>query len=273
MKRKLLIPLLTFCVTAAMILSAGYVFAAGKQEDLVDPAKGQVIKLKDDTNSIRHIKFSAKPNPDYYLLFKIKPIKNGALIFSLSGTGYTRLLNSKRKPISSREEIVNPGEPDYKTWITYGVKRNKTYYIKSWFTDPLHIGNAYVSAGACYTIPLNFPYGKSAKKAARIKKGKEKAGFIEAGGKAKYYKFNSNQKVVKLTFTAFTNSALRATATFRAKGKKLTQKMTIRRGGNSSWVTFYYIKGKKKFKVKGNCIIKVSPAKKGASGGYSLKWK
>ena len=51
MKRKLLIPLLTFCVTAAMILSAGYVFAAGKQEDLVDPAKGQVIKLKDDTNS------------------------------------------------------------------------------------------------------------------------------------------------------------------------------------------------------------------------------
>ena len=41
--------------------------------------------------------------------------------------------------MKSKEEIVNPGEPDYKTWITYGVKRNKTYYIKSWFTDPLHI--------------------------------------------------------------------------------------------------------------------------------------
>ena len=33
-----------------------------------------------DTNSIRHIKFSAKPNPDYYLLFKIKPIKNSVLL-------------------------------------------------------------------------------------------------------------------------------------------------------------------------------------------------
>ena len=32
---------------------------------------------------------------------------------------------------------MNLGESDYKIWITYGVKRNKTYYIKSWFTDPV----------------------------------------------------------------------------------------------------------------------------------------
>ena len=36
-------------------------------------------------------------------------------------------------------------------------------------------------------------------------------------------------------------------------------KMTIRRGRNSSWVTFYYIKGKKKFKVNGINITVMPP--------------
>lgn len=187
--------------------------------------------------------------------FKYKATQSGYLKV-LESEGYDKitLCDSSQKALS--------GTTYAKYAPTYGVKKDKTYYIK--------VSAGYNSDGG---YQMKISNGKISEKsgtkksrAVTLKKKTTKKGYILAGSsQADWYKFNlTGKKTVKITVKGATNDNLKV-AVYKG-GKKIGTK------------TFYY--NTKTLTLtsigkwsKGTYYIKVYRGNSQSSGWYSLYWK
>ena len=219
---------------------------------------------------------------DKYYFIKIQPKKTGIITFKDDFShGYSIVLcNAKKKIISVGNNYGSPGDflswdSGYKwqTFINYGVKKGKTYYIKlrggSKERADLQTGTPYIGTVKWTNAAVKpAKSGKSKKKAATLKKGKKVKGLIVAGDKtSKWYKIKSNYKQTKITCSAKScNGAIVAEVRYKSGGK--WQKLNFKgvRGSKARSMVMYSTKKKNTY------YVRVHPDKKD-TGLYYLSWK
>lgn len=194
----------------------------------------------------RYFKFKAKYNG--YVTVQTKKL-----------SGYVTLTNSKKKALSNAVYASS-----YSTKkITFGVKKDKTYYLKA--------KNRYTNYDGYYQIRytnsrISEKSGKKKSRAVLLKKKRTKKGTIVAGEKrTDWYKFRvTKRKTVRITMKGATNDEL---------------KVAVYKGGrNIGRGTLYESRGGVKLKSlgklsKGTYYIKVYRGNKKSSGWYSLSWR
>ena len=195
--------------------------------------------------------------------FKFKAVRNGYLRVQSSEIGdKVTLCNSKKRALS------NAANTTYKP--TFGVKKNKIYYVK------VAAGDNY-DGGYTLKVTNSTIKEKSGKKKSRavlLKKKRTKKGTIVAGEKrTDWYKFRvTKKKRVKVTIKGATNNKIKV-AIYR--GNKRVRIL----GGNPTITVNRNNYGSNKMTVtgyswpKGTYYIKVYRGNKKSSGWYSLSWR
>jgi hypothetical protein len=132
-------------------------------------------------------------------------------------------------------------------------------------------GQPYVGSVMCkLTSVKTAKYGKSKKKAKKIKRGKKIRGVIQAGStKSQWYKINMKKKKMKVTLEGKYNCGqLIAEVKYKSYGHWWTQRTWAMRSTDCIKQSTTI----KQYKKIGKCYIRVYPDKK-SSGAYTLQVK
>ena len=223
--------------------------------------------------------FGEIPDYDVTAYYRVKPTKKGYITFTADYSGTVVLCNSQKKVISkgsSSGDSLNP-DSSYSCFkkVSYGVAKGKTYYIRvkgyphydsidanHW--AKVKLTNSRIAPSKC---------GSSKTKAKAIKRKKTVKGLIIGGDKkAKWYKFTTKQKNIKVYFRApKTNDSIKATVYYKQygnRGKTLSLSSTQYRSSDENGTFTFTNYGKHKCTF----FIKVKRENK-ASGYYTIKWK
>lgn len=231
--------------------------AAKKQSNIVDAGSTSTV-YNGSRVVIRH-----KNYDQVKTYFKIKPKTSGALNISTYAGSYVSVKGANAGYVYS-----GASNPQYR-YITFGVKKGKTYTVtvksSGVYENGVHRNVVYFQ-----TKSFDGKFGKSAKKAAKLSKNKERKGFIEPNGKPKYYKLSKKGKKIKITFKASANERLQITITGKAKGiKKYTRYDQTARGGyNMKVITLKMYGSARNF----SGTVQVKRVGK-SSGVYSVKYQ
>lgn len=189
--------------------------------------------------------------------------------------GGISLCSSNKKVISEADERYYTEYNDslYYT-MTYGVKKNTTYYLRV-----KAMGGTKITA-TFKTVKKNAATKRS--KAKTISKNKSVKGVIIANDKkADWYKIKlTKSQQLKLSYSAKTDGSSKYSGikvTFcKSNGKNFLSNSYdwVSRSNPSSWMKFYrqYSNGKKTGLATGTYYVKVEPYTKTSSGYYTLKW-
>ena len=238
------------------VVNAGYLSTKGSTELRETESTGEVDNY--------FIKFKVKK--DGYVTFTAKtpPDKD----YSGAYHGFWRLCDS------SRQSLTHSDMFRMEEYVTFAVKKNKTYYFKVDFNDAVIINHKYKA--------VTDKSGNKKSKAYNLKKNKTMPGLLMAGeNKADWYKIKLPKKqTLKLTFTTKSNNGL-CVEVFSSKNLNRyldglmyhqtqsmdeTVSLASRKGNNNRDP---YIK-----LPKGTYYVKVFGMKGWQqSGYYSLKWK
>ncbi len=194
--------------------------------------------------------------------------------------GGITLCNKSKKIISETDEGYFTEYTDASHYtMTYGVKKNTTYYLRV-----KAMGGTKVTA-TFKSVKKNAATKKS--KAKTIKKGKNVKGVIIAGDKkADWYKIKlTKSQQVKLSYSVKGNgysSSNGVKVTFcKSNGKNfvsnsydvLSRSYPNGKRGGMTFYREYVFSGKKTGLATGTYYVKVEPYTNTSSGYYTLKWK
>ena len=202
--------------------------------------------------------------------------QDGYVVFTVNGTENTRgtvdghcfLCNAKKNRITSDDDT----SLDTDSSFTYGVKKNKVYYlqVKMYAKEEYQVSYKFTK--------VNEKTGNHKKsKAATIKKSKTVKGLLMAGEKkADWYKIKLTQKqVLRLTVTTKSYRGIRVEV-FDKYGEKVYGLDFYHPGSFNGTKTIHSAKWNgKAMKIKpGTYYVKVYTNKDSkACGYYSLKWR
>lgn len=134
--------------------------------------------------------------------FKIKPKTSGTLTISTFAGSQASINGANAGYVRSGNST-----PQFR-YITFGVKKGKTYTVTvNSYVD--YINGVLANQVAFLTKSFDGKFGKSAKKAAKLTRKKERKGYIEQNGKPKYYKLSKKSKKIKITFSEMQMNAYR----------------------------------------------------------------
>lgn len=207
-------------------------------------------------------------------ILKVKPKKTGALIISAAGaygSGSTTLLNGKKKALSGISYVDVNSSDESSRFVTYGVKANKTYYLKIYFYTPISENGYYYGIVSARSAKYAAKAGSSKKKAAGLKKKKAVKGVLLAdSSKSKWYKFTTRSKNTNVHLETANSYGVRFTVYQKVRGKTVTIYTSFYREGAKAY------KGWGSRKANQTYWIKITPlkdpSKKTSSGIYMIKW-
>jgi hypothetical protein len=265
-------------LTALMVAAAEVVSAADRS-----PA-GAVIMPADKTLSIKmgqsvKINFGYEYDYNGYYFFKIKPTKKGYITFNndYSHGNCIALLNAKKKVISRDGQFdcfLSAGSSyPYQRNVSFGVNKGVTYYVrvKGASLEREAYGQPYIGTVKCTNTGISgIKFGKSKKKASKLKRKKVRNGVLVAGvNGAQWYKLKSVKKKTWITFSAKQNCGTVYARVYYKSGKKWYSNRMFAMRSDNAWKRKAYITSNRK---KNTYYIKVY--KKGnSSGKYTLQWK
>lgn len=261
MKRKLLTLLLAMTVVMAMSF-AGIESVFADSETIVNLTENQEngINLGTSYPSATTVYYQITPTHTGYMVFRANsPATN------------VTLLNSNKQAISSADFLSYGSQYDYQTYITYGVTKGKTYYVKVPYKSYTKAddGNYYVTA-KFVSASVTSKYGKSKSTASKLKRSSKRYGYITAGSKAgKWYKFTSSQKKIKVYLVGSGNDTMYAKVYYKAYGHTYSIRTFSARGSGQQY--YAYVSASKS--SKRTYYVKVYPKSSKSSGVYYLKWK
>lgn len=238
------------------VVDAGYLSSKGSTE----------LRETENTGEVDNYFIKFKVKKDGYVTFTAKtpPDKD----YSGAFHGFWRLCDS------SKQSLTHSDMFRMEEYVTFAVKKNKTYFLKVEFNDAVIINHDYKA--------VTDKSGNKKSKAYNLKKNKTVPGLLMAGeNKADWYKIKLPKKqTLKLTFTTKSNNGL-CVEVFSSKNlnrylnglsKHQTQSMdetVYLASRNGNYDTDPYIK-----LPKGTYYVKVYGMKGWQqSGYYSLKWK
>jgi len=214
---------------------------------------------------------------NYY--FKIKPKKTGFITFRNDYThGYSiALLNAKKKIVSrdcSSDCFLSAGSQYiYQRSVAFGVKKGRTYYVrvKGASTERESYDSPYVGT-VRYTMTgvSGRRFGKSRKRAVRLKRYKTKKGLIIAGVKgSQWYKIKSVRKKTRIWFKGkFNSGTLKARVFYKSYGRWYSDDLSVMRSSD------YWKNGCKITSNRKHNTYYIKVYRKGKSTGkYTLRWK
>lgn len=177
-------------------------------------------------------------------------------------SGEITLTNSRKRAVSNAVDSYSGGSQ-----ITFGVQKNRTYYIKALNNYTMYDGYykiKYINKG------IREKSGKNKSRAVLIKKKRTKKGTIVAGEKRiDWYKFKvTKKKRVRITIKGNTNNKLKYVI---YKGRQ-----RVLGGSGTLWYNSNGVADVKKLYgklSKGTYYIKVYRGTKNSSGWYSLNWR
>lgn len=266
--KKLFNRIASFALAVVMMFS---VFAAVTPEE----AKAADYTLKGsgkDSITITDAQ-SSYFNGGEYTWLKIKPKADGYVTFTVSNAsaldnytdGTWGLFDASKKQISRIDGFDTSKTESYYKSNTYGVKKNKVYYLRVFN----YVG-AKISSNV---VKVKESSGTKKTKAKTIKKGKTVKGTIGANSKeADWYKFKVTKKqYLKISYSAKTNYGIKMTV---YEGKKSLGSVSPNYTSSktkSTYVVNAYTN--KKIKVNpGTFYVKVERYDNNSSGYYTLKW-
>jgi len=269
MKRKKLV-VIVLALTVAMTMC----FAGAESAFADDTTSTQSLALTDSTEGSIDLGTTYPAATTVY--YQITPAKTGYIVFSANASATDiNLCNSNYTAISGSygygDFLSYGSQYKYQTYVTYGVKAGKTYYVKVPYSSFTQEQDGHYYAKAYYTnSSVTGKFGTTKKKASTLKRSAKRYGFIEAGTTAgKWYKFTSSQKKVKVYLVGEGNDTLYAKVYYKAFGK--TNSITTYTSRGSGNVYYAYVSATKK--AKRTYYVKVYPKSSLSSGVYYLKWK
>ena len=203
--------------------------------------------------------------------FRIKPSHSGYITVSQYSSGNIQLCNSRKGGLSDSVYVSAQSATSYMKYVTFGVKAKTTYYLKV-SSGGTYINGIYANSVQYKSTSFDGKYGKSKKKAARLKKNKKRKGYILSNGGSKYYKFSKKSRKVKIYIDGTTDETLKVVVTAKAKGffkYKRTIYMNRSANGYNGNVLTLSTKGKKR-----TISVNVKVSRLGnSSGAYQLRYK
>lgn len=202
---------------------------------------------------------------------KIKPSSSGSIVFLSAASNTVQLCNAKKRPLSPARIVGDQYTMRTLKDVYFGVKGKTTYYLKL-NGSGLRSGqlNQYFDSLGYYNSKSTGKYGKTARRAAKIKRNTYRRGFLLSNSKPKYYTFRKRVARVNLYLPAATDDTLLATVTATAPGMyKFKRTYFLTRHNNGQRVTIYTLsKRKRNMKV----TVKISRSGK-SSGAFAVKYK
>lgn len=202
---------------------------------------------------------------------KIRPVASGFIKTSSDNMATMQLCNSKKKALSPARKVSTSYTSAALRDVNFGVKAKTTYYLK--LRSP-GVYDSDLGEYANYAMVINYKctgkYGKTARKAAKLTRGKPREGFLQSTSKAKYYKITKRGKTLDILFASCTDGKFKVTLTVTAPNTKTYKKtFTLTRYNAKRSIPLYLTSGKTR---NMKCIIKVSRVGS-SSGGFGMKYK
>lgn len=178
-------------------------------------------------------------------------------------SAYITLCNSNKKTVTNKTWIDSSSK--YNTYLVYGVKKNKTYYLKVTHASGRTVIKYKQTA-------VSEKSGSSKKKAVTLKSGKTVKGTIGVGDtKSDWYKITvTKSKKIKFYVTGNANGTLKMQI-YKSNGRKFGSALTVINGINQK-VTLKSTDGNGKMPA-GTYYFRIFRANTKSTGNYSLKWK
>lgn len=166
------------------VVNAGYLSGKGSTE----------LRENESTGDVDYYFLKFKVKKDGYVTFTAKtpPDKD----YSGAYHGFWRLCDSSKLSLTHSDMFR------MEEYVTFAVKRNKTYYFKVDFNDAVVINHKYKA--------ITDKSGSKKSKAYNLKKNKTASGLLMAGeNKTDWYKIKLPKKqTLKLTFTTKSNNGV-----------------------------------------------------------------